>query len=83
MKSLLFHAIQPTKTSQDWDDFLFDAATLALPDGAEKLAPNVWLLPPNDQAYLRLAQIGHQHGIETRCVAVVHSSAWQPLSPSR
>jgi hypothetical protein len=83
MKSLWFHAIQPAKPSQDSEDFLFDAATLALPDTAEQLAPNVWLLPADDRVYLDLSQIGHQHGIATRCLVFVHKPDWQPLSPSR
>jgi len=83
MKSLLFHAIKPPRPTPAWDDFLFDASTLALPDGAQKLAENVWLLPPGDRFYRQVAQLGHQHGIETRCVAIVHGAGWQPLSPSR
>jgi hypothetical protein len=83
MKSLLFHAIQPANPGQNWDDFLFDSAAL-VPLGTKKLAPNVWLLPADDatdMTYHHLAQLGHQHGIETRCLVFVHKSEWQPLSP--
>jgi hypothetical protein len=82
MKSLLFHAIQSATPGQNWEDFLFDAATLALPEGAERLAPNVWLFPAEDRVYLDLARLGRQHGIATQCVVIVHKSEWQPLSPS-
>src|SRR5216684_5640379 len=74
MKSLLFHAIQPANPNQSWDDFLFDAATLALPQQTQRLAPNVWILPADDRAYLDLSRLGHQHGIETRCFVIVHKS---------
>jgi hypothetical protein len=83
MRSFLFHAIEPENPSQNWHDFLFDAANLALPEGVEKLAPNVWLLPQNDQTYHRLAQLGHQHGIETRYVVVERSPVWQSPSAPR
>lgn len=83
MKSLLFHAIQPERHEPrqlDWDGFLRDAALVALPAEAERLARNVWLLPDDPSAYLSLSRIGHQHAIATRVLPVVHGSDWQPLS---
>lgn len=82
MKSRLFHAIPPSPDEpQDaWSAFLRDAALWALPEDAECLAPNVWVLPDDRRSYLDLAQIGHRHGIETRTLPFVAASEWQPLS---
>jgi hypothetical protein len=82
MKSLLFHAIQPGRHQPqlDWANFLREAGDLALPEGTEQLAPNVWLLPDDGQTYLFLSRIGHRHAIATRTLPFVHASGWQPLS---
>lgn len=82
MKSLLFHAIEPGRhqSQLDWENFLRDAALSDLPDSAEQLAPNVWILPNDNRSYLMLAQIGSRHSIATRTLPFVHASGWQPLS---
>ena len=82
MKSLLFHAIQPSshQPQMDWANFLREAGNLALPQGAERLGLNVWLLPDDGKTYLDLSRIGRQHATATRVLAIVHSSDWQPVS---
>jgi hypothetical protein len=82
MKSLLFHAIEPDpvqRGSFDWNSFLREAALAELPEGVERLARNVWLLP-DDQTYLILSRIGHRWSIATRILPFVHGSDWQSLS---
>ena len=82
MKSLLFHAIQPGshQPQRDWANFLREAALFQLPALAERLSPNVWLLPDDGQIYLHLSRIGHRHAIATRVLPFVSASDWQPLS---
>lgn len=84
MKTLLFHAIQPDPVQRgrhDWDSFVREASLADLPDGVEKLAPNVWLLPDETESCLTLSRLGHRWSIATRVLAIVHASDWQPLSP--
>jgi len=82
-KLVLFHAIQPSEDrAEDWEAFLAETALLDDLPG-EPLAPNVWLLPDDQRVWLRLSRIGHQRGIETRCLPFSSSVDWQPLSPSR
>ncbi len=83
-KRLLLHAIRPAADDRadDWERFLREAALLNFPPDAEQLAPNIWLLP-DDQAYLRLSQLGHQLGIATRILPFSPVSDWQPFSPQR
>lgn len=86
MKTLLFHAIQPgrERSQTDWENFLREASFLKLPEQAERLAPNVWLLPDDDEhTYLTLSQLGEKHATETRICPFVGASDWQPLSPRR
>jgi hypothetical protein len=82
-KLLLFHAIQPARhqPQQDWANFLREAGLLQLPADAEQLAPNVWLLPDDEeQTYLRLSRLGHRHATATRIRPFFPASGWQPLS---
>lgn len=81
-KKLLFHAVEPERhqPQRDWANFLRDAGNLALPPDAERLAPNVWLLPDDDRSYLLLSQLGERHATETRILPLSPASDWQPLS---
>lgn len=81
-KRLLFHAILPGphQPQIDWENFLRKARSLQLPTDAERLAPNVWLLPDEGDAYLLLSRLGHEHAIETRILPFRPASDWQPLS---
>jgi len=82
MKLILFQAIPPKREQpqRDWINFLTAAEQFPLPDHAEKLAPNVWILPEG-QAYLDLSRLAAKHATATRCLPFAASSGWQPLSP--
>jgi hypothetical protein len=84
-KLILFHAIKPSdeERAEDWETFLVETALAELPPEVEKLAPNVWLLPDEHRVSAQLSRIGHQLGIETRCLPFSSPTPWQPLSPSR
>ena len=81
-KLLLFHAIAAERHQSqiDWKNFLREASDLPLPDDAEILAPNVWLLPDDKRSYLLLSRLGQKHAIETRCLPFSSASDWQLLS---
>jgi len=83
MKRLvLFHAIQPARhePQRDWANFLREAALLNLPEDAEQLAPNVWLLTDDKRAYLGLSRTCHAHAIASRILPFSSANDWQPLS---
>lgn len=82
MKILLFHAIAPQRhqSQKDWAMFVREAASLPLPDEAEQLAPNVWLLPDDGKTSLLLSRIGEKTATETRIRPFLSASDWQPLS---
>ena len=68
MKFLLFHAIRPdfaARGNHDWDSFLCEASQVQLPPGAERLAPNVWLLPDGCQTEGELGRRGERWSIES------------------
>ena len=79
MRSLLFRAIMPSERRVDWENFLREVSDLALPAGAERLAPNVWLLPARGEADLLLGRICRRHDISSRCLSIVHRSEWSTL----
>jgi hypothetical protein len=78
MKSLMFHAIL-SEEADKWNDFLTAAALVDLPEEAERLAQNVWLLPVRGELWLELSRIARQHAIACRCLSIVHRSEWQRL----
>lgn len=79
MKSLLFHAF-PSERNVDWQNFLREVADLNLPDGTERLAEGVWLLPADD-TYVSLSRACRRNAIGARCVEIVHKASWQNLVP--
>jgi hypothetical protein len=80
MKSLLFHAPRSDPDDDEgWSRFLGEASLWLLPDGADQLAPNVWLLPARGNAYLELARLCRQHSIAPRCLEIAHAAGWNRL----
>jgi hypothetical protein len=81
-KQVLFHAIpaESHQSQRDWTNFLRDASFVELPEQAEQLAPNVWVLPDDNRSYLLLSCVAQKNAIETRILPFSTGSDWQPLS---
>lgn len=83
MKMLLFHAVKPAPHEPrelDWDGFTREARIWTLPEGAERLAPNVWVLPDDGKAEMDLANIAQRYDIATRSRPFARESSWHQLS---
>jgi hypothetical protein len=46
MRAVLVHALKPdlSRPQRDWSDFLRAAQQVSLPQGAEQLAENIWIV---------------------------------------
>jgi hypothetical protein len=81
MHAVLLHAIIPDRSQpqRDWANFAREAEQIRLPQGAEKLADNVWLLPPRNQnpTLTTLLSIAKKHATACRSLAVDATAAWQ------
>jgi hypothetical protein len=78
MKSLLFYVL-PTWRRGDRANFLAAVRDLELPDGAERLAENVWLVAADSEAFLSLSRACRRNAIDARFLPVVHETGWQNL----
>jgi len=77
MKRLLFHAC-PSDDPASWNDFLRKVSLWEPPEDAERLAPNVWVIP-DGLAVLQLGRICYENSIVSRCLPIRYKAEWQNL----
>jgi hypothetical protein len=81
MRSVLFHAFEPTASNRMWVHFRQQAQVTMVNDvGAERLSSAVWLiaLPDTQMGVDRLVRVARKHGISFRLLEVEHAGDGPP-----